>query len=151
VILWHACVRRPAAGPGSAAQRGRCKPSSAPSTWPARTSECAGRIAPAGFGALLCAARIARYLAAIVAEQGGWTRAQIEEYLNRWLADYVMTEDDARGIVRVVRPLRAASVALRDAADGFVASLSVVPGYQADPAQPPIVLNVPLKPWRAQP
>jgi type VI secretion system protein ImpC len=61
---------------------------------------------------MLTASRFAHYIKKIVREKVGsfQTRLELENYLNNWIADYVLINDDASQTSKASFPLRAARV-----------------------------------------
>lgn len=61
---------------------------------------------------MLAASRFAHYIKVIVRDKVGsfLTRANVESYLNTWIANYVLLDDNATQEVKATYPLRAASV-----------------------------------------
>ncbi|MFL6647564.1 MAG: type VI secretion system contractile sheath large subunit [Sulfurifustaceae bacterium] len=65
---------------------------------------------------VLAAARFAHYIKVIMREKVGsfLTRANVEQFLNAWIAQYVLLDDNATQQVKAAYPLRAAQVTVTD-------------------------------------
>jgi type VI secretion system protein ImpC len=65
---------------------------------------------------MLAASRFAHYIKVIMREKVGsfLTRANIESFLNAWIAQYVLLDDNATQQVKAAYPLRAAHVSVTD-------------------------------------
>lgn len=65
---------------------------------------------------VLAASRFAHYIKVIMRDKVGsfLTRANIEGYLNSWIAQYVLLDDNAPQLVKAAYPLRAALVKVTD-------------------------------------
>ena len=65
---------------------------------------------------ILAASRFAHYIKVIMRDKIGsfLTRGNIENYLNTWIANYVLLDDNAAQEVKASYPLRAASVVVTD-------------------------------------
>jgi type VI secretion system protein ImpC len=65
---------------------------------------------------ILAASRFAHYIKVIMRDKIGsfLTRANVENYLNTWIANYVLLDDNAAQEVKASYPLRAASVVVTD-------------------------------------
>lgn len=61
---------------------------------------------------ILCASRFAHYIKVIMREKVGsfLTRANVEVYLNTWISNYVLLDDDATQASKAAYPLRAARI-----------------------------------------
>ncbi|MES2190252.1 MAG: type VI secretion system contractile sheath large subunit [Pseudomonadota bacterium] len=65
---------------------------------------------------MLAASRFAHYIKVIMRDKIGsfLTRGNVESYINTWISNYVLLEDDAPEDVKASFPLRAASVVVSD-------------------------------------
>lgn len=65
---------------------------------------------------VLAASRFAHYIKVIMREKVGsfLTRANVEQFLNAWIAQYVLLDDNATQQVKAAYPLRAAQVTVTD-------------------------------------
>ena len=65
---------------------------------------------------MLCVSRFAHYLKVMMRDRVGafTTPASVEDYLNRWLAEYVVSNDDASHEMKARYPLREARAAVRE-------------------------------------
>ncbi|MBL8484471.1 MAG: type VI secretion system contractile sheath large subunit [Rhodocyclaceae bacterium] len=65
---------------------------------------------------MLAASRFAHYIKVIMRDKVGtfMTRANVEAYLNTWIAQYVLLDDGATQEVKATYPLRAASIQVTD-------------------------------------
>jgi type VI secretion system protein ImpC len=61
---------------------------------------------------ILAMSRFAHYLKAMMRDKIGGTmsRTQAEQYLNQWVANYVLTDDNASSAAKAERPLREARI-----------------------------------------
>jgi type VI secretion system protein ImpC len=67
---------------------------------------------------MLAMARFAHYLKAMMRDKLGsaMSRSQAEQYLNQWIANYVIMDDDAPQAVKAQRPLREARIEVTEVA-----------------------------------
>ncbi|MGR6874854.1 type VI secretion system contractile sheath large subunit [Pseudomonas sp. HK3] len=84
---------------------------------------------------LLISCRFSQYIKVMQRENiGSWlTRSQIDQSINRWLKQYVSDMDNPAPAVRSRRPLRNASVTVRDMeekAGWFLSSISITPHFK---------------------
>jgi type VI secretion system protein ImpC len=65
---------------------------------------------------VLCASRFAHYIKVIMRDKIGkfMTRGNVESYLNNWMSQYILLDDDAVQEVKAVYPLRAGKVVVTD-------------------------------------
>lgn len=86
---------------------------------------------------MLAATRIAHYLKVMMRERIGdaLNPVDLEAFLNRWLAQYVIRQDDVALEIRAERPLREGRVSVRRSADDPEAvevALTLTPHYQVE-------------------
>lgn len=86
---------------------------------------------------ILAAARFAHYVKVIVRDKvGGFlTRGNVEEYLNTWIAQYILLDDNAAQEVKAGFPLRAAQVVVVDvpgSPGAYKATLFLKPHFQLE-------------------
>ena len=67
---------------------------------------------------IFAVSRFAHYLKAMMRDKiGGYqSRSQIQAFLNNWIADYVVADDDAQQSIKAKRPLREARIEVTDVA-----------------------------------
>lgn len=99
---------------------------------------------------LLAASRFAQYIKVIMRNKIGnfLTRANVESYLNTWIANYVLLDDNATPAAKAAYPLRAASVVVTDAPGQpgeYQATLFLQPHFQLEQLTTSIrlVVNLP--------
>jgi len=65
---------------------------------------------------VLCASRFAHYIKVLMREKIGkfMTRANVEHYLNDWISQYILLDDDAAQEIKAAYPLRAARVVVTE-------------------------------------
>jgi type VI secretion system protein ImpC len=86
---------------------------------------------------VLAASRFANYIKVIVRDKiGGFhTRGDLEGFLNSWIADYVLLDDDARQDVKAAYPLREANIVVADVpgeAGAYKATVFLKPHFQLE-------------------
>ena len=86
---------------------------------------------------ILAASRFAHYLKVMIRDKIGsfQTRANIEDFLNTWIADYVLLNDDAPQSAKAEYPLREARVDVTEAAGKpgcYVATVFLKPHFQLE-------------------
>ena len=84
---------------------------------------------------MLISCRFSQYIKVMQRENiGSWlTRSQIDQSINRWLKQYVSDMDNPAPAVRARRPLRSASVMVRDVeekAGWFLSTISITPHFK---------------------
>lgn len=84
---------------------------------------------------LLISCRFSQYIKVMQRENiGSWlTRSQIDQSINRWLKQYVSDMDNPAPTVRARRPLRNASIIVRDMEEQsgwFVSTISITPHFK---------------------
>lgn len=84
---------------------------------------------------LLISCRFSQYIKVMQRENiGSWlTRSQIDQSINRWLKQYVSDMDNPAPAVRARRPLRNASVTVRDMeekAGWFLSTINITPHFK---------------------
>ena len=84
---------------------------------------------------LLAASRFAHYLKVIMREKIGsfLTRANIESYLNSWISQYVLLDDNATEAAKAAFPLRAANIVVTEIAGrvgSYQATMFIKPHFQ---------------------
>ena len=84
---------------------------------------------------LLISCRFSQYIKVMQRENiGSWlTRSQIDQSINRWLKQYVSDMDNPAPAVRSRRPLRNASIIVRDMEDKagwFLSTISITPHFK---------------------
>lgn len=94
--------------------------------------DCAGMLP-----CLLAASRFAHYIKAMMRGKvgAGLTRASVERYLDSWIANYVLLDDNVTQEVRAAYPLRAAHVAVTEVAGepgAYCATVFLKPHFQLD-------------------
>src|SRR5256884_3681317 len=67
---------------------------------------------------IFAVSRFAHYLKAMMRDKiGGYqSRSQIQTFLNNWIADYVVADDDAQQSIKAKRPLREARIEVAEVA-----------------------------------
>ena len=67
---------------------------------------------------IFAVSRFAHYLKAMMRDKiGGYqSRSQIQSFLNNWIADYVVADDDAQQSIKAKRPLREARIEVAEVA-----------------------------------
>jgi type VI secretion system protein ImpC len=98
---------------------------------------------------MLAASRFAHYLKVIMREKMGsfLTRANIEVYLNTWIANYVLLDDNEPQEVRASYPLRAAQVVVAEVPGepgAYTATVFLKPHFQLEELTTSIRLVVAL-------
>jgi type VI secretion system protein ImpC len=98
---------------------------------------------------MLAASRFAHYLKAIMREKMGsfLTRGNIEAYLNTWIANYVLLDDNQPQAVRASYPLRAARVVVAEVPGepgAYTATVFLKPHFQLEELTASIRLVVAL-------
>lgn len=86
---------------------------------------------------MLSASRFAHYIKVIMREKVGTflTRANVETFLNTWIAQYVLLDDDATQEVKASYPLRAAKVNVTDVPGkpgAYKATMFIKPHFQLE-------------------
>lgn len=86
---------------------------------------------------ILAASRFAHYLKVIMREKLGsfLTRANVEEYLNNWISQYVLLDDNAAQGMKASYPLRAAKVVVTDVPGkpgAYKATMFLKPHFQLE-------------------
>lgn len=86
---------------------------------------------------MLAASRFAHYIKVIMREKVGsfMTRANVEHFLNAWIAQYVLLDDDASQEVKASYPLRAAQVEVTNVpgkAGTYNATIFLKPHFQLE-------------------
>lgn len=86
---------------------------------------------------ILCASRFAHYIKVIMREKIGKfaTRGNVEEYLNSWIAQYVLLDDDATQDMKAAYPLRAAAIQVTEIAGNpgaYNATVFIKPHFQLE-------------------
>lgn len=86
---------------------------------------------------VLAASRFAHYVKAIMRKKVGTvaTRANLEQDLNRWIASYVLLDENATHEAKAARPLRAANVAVTEVPGKpgcYLATLFLKPHFQLE-------------------
>lgn len=86
---------------------------------------------------ILAASRFAHYIKVIMRKKIGafLTRANIEAYLNTWIAQYVLLDDNASQEVKASYPLRAAQVTVTDvpgSPGAYKATVFIKPHFQLE-------------------
>lgn len=86
---------------------------------------------------ILAASRFAHYIKVIMREKIGsfLTRANVESYLNTWIANYVLLDDDATEEVKACYPLREAKIVVTDvpgSPGSYNATLFLKPHFQLE-------------------
>lgn len=86
---------------------------------------------------MLAASRFAHYVKVIMRKKVGsfLTRANVENFLNAWIAQYVLLDDDAGQETKAAYPLRAASIEVTDdpASPGsYKATIFIKPHFQLE-------------------
>ena len=82
-------------------------------------------------------ARFAHYLKAIMRDKVGsfMSRKNVEDFLNQWIAQYVLLDDDASQSAKAERPLREAQIIVEDVAGKpgvYKAVMHLRPHFQLD-------------------
>lgn len=98
---------------------------------------------------LLAASRFAQYVKVIMRHKVGsfLTRANVEAYLNNWIANYVLLDDNPSQEINATYPLRAASVVITEVAGApgaYKATLFLRPHFQLEALTTSIRLVVDL-------
>jgi Uncharacterized protein conserved in bacteria len=86
---------------------------------------------------ILAASRFAHYIKVIMRKKIGafLTRSNIEGYLNTWIAQYVLLDDNASQEVKATYPLRAAQVSVTDvpgSPGAYKATVFIKPHFQLE-------------------
>jgi type VI secretion system protein ImpD len=102
---------------------------------------------------VLCASRIAHYLKVLAREKiGSFAEAhELEEYLRRWVNDYVAPDAEASAEVKARFPLREAQVRVRErpgAPGNYMCEMHLLPHYQLDALTATVRLRTELAPAR---
>lgn len=98
---------------------------------------------------MLAASRFAHYIKVIMRGKIGsfLTRANVEAFLNNWIANYVLLDDNAPQDVKAAYPLRAAKVAVTDVPGepgSYTATVFLKPHFQLEELSTSIRLVVKL-------
>jgi type VI secretion system ImpC/EvpB family protein len=98
---------------------------------------------------MLATSRFAHYIKVIMRKKIGsfLTRANVESYLNTWIANYVLLDDNASQEVKASYPLRSASVVVTDVPgepDAYKATVFIKPHFQLEELTTSIRLVVDL-------
>src|SRR5687768_8253707 len=93
-------------------------------------------------------ARFVHYLNAIVRDRVGAFRnsEECEDYLNAWIAGYVLSNDSASSKEQAQRPLREAHIGVSEVpgrAKTFTATISLKPHFQLEGQECVTVVNLP--------
>ena len=86
---------------------------------------------------LLAASRFAHYVKVIVRDKVGsfMTRGNVEAYLNTWISQYVLLDDNASEDVKAALPLRAARIVVTEVegqAGSYQATIFIKPHFQLE-------------------
>ncbi|MFK8021713.1 MAG: type VI secretion system contractile sheath large subunit, partial [Pseudomonadales bacterium] len=86
---------------------------------------------------ILCASRFAIYIKVLMREKIGtfMTRSNVEAYLNAWIAEYILLDDEATQDAKAAYPLRSATIKVRDnpgKPGSYKATLFVRPHFQLE-------------------
>ncbi|OIO59467.1 MAG: type VI secretion system contractile sheath large subunit [Alphaproteobacteria bacterium CG_4_10_14_0_2_um_filter_63_37] len=86
---------------------------------------------------ILSASRFAHYIKVIMREKVGsfMTRSNVESYLNSWIAQYVLLDDEAPQDVKASYPLRAAKISVTDVPGkpgAYKATIFLKPHFQLE-------------------
>ena len=86
---------------------------------------------------MLATSRFALYLKVIMRKKVGsfLTRANIESYLNNWISQYVLLDDNATKAAKAAFPLRAANIVVTEVAGqvgSYQATMFIKPHYQLE-------------------
>jgi type VI secretion system protein ImpC len=86
---------------------------------------------------MLAASRFAHYLKVLMRERIGsfMTRANVEAFLNDWIANYVLLDDNAPQEIKAAFPLRAAQVTVTDSPanpGSYKATVFLKPHFQLE-------------------
>lgn len=86
---------------------------------------------------MLCASRFAHYIKVMMRTKIGsfMTRDNVEKYLNNWIAQYILLDDEAPQAVKASYPLRAANVVVTDNAakpGSYNATVFLRPHFQLE-------------------
>jgi len=89
------------------------------------------------FSYLLAACRFTNYIKVIMREKIGsfLTRGNVESYLNTWISQYVLLDDNASEDVKAAFPLRAANIVVTDIAGSpraYIATIFIKPHFQLE-------------------
>jgi type VI secretion system protein ImpD len=103
---------------------------------------------------ILCSSRIAHYLKVVARQKiGSFAEAyDLEDYLKRWVNDYVAPDAEASAAVKAKFPLREAQVRVRErpgSPGNFVCEMHLLPHYQLDALTASVRLRTELAPARS--
>jgi type VI secretion system ImpC/EvpB family protein len=103
---------------------------------------------------ILCSSRIAHYLKMVARQKiGSFAEAyDLEDYLKRWVNDYVAPDAEASAAVKAKFPLREAQVRVRErpgSPGNFVCEMHLLPHYQLDALTASVRLRTELAPARS--
>ncbi|MCI0365251.1 MAG: type VI secretion system contractile sheath large subunit [Phycisphaerales bacterium] len=103
---------------------------------------------------ILCASRIAHYLKVVAREKiGSFSEAtDLEEYLKRWVHQYVTPDSEAPAKVKAQFPLREAQVRVRErpgSPGNYACEMHLLPHYQLDALTASVRLRTELAPARS--
>ena len=98
--------------------------------------------------------RFAHYLKAIVRDQIGsfMSRGECERFLNQWISNYVLADDDASPAIKAAFPLREARIDVSEVAEKpgkYKAVMFLRPHFQLDELSVSLrlVVELPTRPW----
>ncbi|MBU2707894.1 type VI secretion system contractile sheath large subunit [Zooshikella marina] len=86
---------------------------------------------------VLCASRFAHFIKVIMRDKVGkfMTRANVEQFLNNWISQYILLDDDASQEVKAAYPLRAAQIQVTDVPGkpgAYRATVFIKPHFQLE-------------------
>ncbi|MGI0115442.1 type VI secretion system contractile sheath large subunit [Zooshikella sp. RANM57] len=86
---------------------------------------------------VLCASRFAHFIKVIMRDKVGkfMTRANVEQFLNNWISQYILLDDDASQEVKAAYPLRAAQIQVTDVLGkpgAYRATVFIKPHFQLE-------------------
>lgn len=86
---------------------------------------------------VLCASRFAHFIKVIMRDKVGkfMTRANVEQFLNNWISQYILLDDDASQEVTAAYPLRAAQIQVTDVPGkpgAYRATVFIKPHFQLE-------------------